>query len=223
MTRMTPVVRSIVGAVTLLASIAAANAQSLNGQTATVTLTETGYSDVSDTVTAGPGGPQIVGNTSTTNLGSQVLQSGESVDLQNLDITAIVKGDGGPYLGPSVPGCSGGCSVWDVVSSDATYVFSGLSFGSPGTVLTGVDLTTSNIFGAYVTDVTASSFEVVFGAAGIPNGSGGNQAFGTLNMALETSTTVIAPVPEPSTYALMLTGLLVLMWRSRVQFRGSNL
>jgi|SRR5271166_1182058 len=222
MTRMTPVVRSIAGAVLLLASIGAADAQSLNGQNVTVTLTETGFSDVSDTVTAGLGGPQIVGNTSTTNLGSQVLQSGESVDLQNLDITAVVKGDGGPYLG-SDHGCIGGCSVWDVVSSDATYVFSGLSFGSPGTVLTGVDLTTSNIFGASVTDITASSFEVVFGAAGIPNGSGGNQAFGILNMALETSTTVIAPVPEPSTYALMLTGLLVLMWRSRVQFRGSKL
>jgi PEP-CTERM motif-containing protein len=222
MTRMTPVVRSIVGAVILMASIAAANAQSLNGQNVTVTLSETGYSDVSDTVTAGPGGPQIVGNTNTTNLGSQVLQSGESVDLQNLDITAVVKGDGGPYLG-SDPGCSGGCSVWDVVSSDATYQFSGLNFGSPGTILTGVVLSTSNIFGAYITDVTANSFDVVFGAAGIPNGSGGNQAFGTLNMALETSTAVVPPVPEPSTYVLMLAGLLVLIVRSRFRFRSSNL
>src|SRR5271170_448424 len=103
MTRMTSVVRSIVTVFVLMAASAAANAQSLNGQNVTVTLTESGFPDVSDLVTAGPGGPQIDCSMSTgTNLcnpSTGVLQSGESVNLQNLDITAVVKGGGGPYLG----------------------------------------------------------------------------------------------------------------------------
>src|SRR5271168_2970375 len=175
MTRMTPVVRCIVTVFALMAASAAADAQSLNGQDVTVTLTETllnttptqSFDPISDTVTAGLGGPQIVGNSGTTNLGNPstgVLQSGESVNLHDLDITAIVKGGGGAYSG-SAAGCSGspGCAYWDLTSSNATFVFSGLSFGTPGTVLTGVDLTTKNIFGAQVTDVTATGFDVVFG------------------------------------------------------------
>jgi hypothetical protein len=220
MTRMPPAVRSIVIAFALMASIAAADAQSLNGQNVTVTLIETlpPQPNVSDTVTAGPGGPQIVGLDSS-NLGSQVLQSGESVNLHDLSIVAVVKGGGGPYLGGDL-GCSGGCSVWDLVSSNATYQFSGLSFGTPDTILTGVDIRPSNIFGVQLLDVTPTSFEVEFGAAGIPNGSGGNQAFGTITMDLQTG---VSAVPEPSTYALMLAGLLVLVWQSRARFRGSNL
>src|SRR5271168_2608532 len=141
MTRMTPVVRCIVTVFALMAASAAADAQSLNGQDVTVTLTETllnttptqSFDPISDTVTAGLGGPQIVGNSGTTNLGNPstgVLQSGESVDLQNLDITAIVKGGGGAYSG-SAAACSAGCAYWDAASSNATFVFSGLSFGTP--------------------------------------------------------------------------------------------
>src|SRR5271154_1063916 len=97
MTRMTPVVRCIVTAFALLAASAAADAQSLNGQDVTVTLTETlpfPQPNVADTVTAGPGGPQIncSSPTDSSNLCANVLQSGESVNLHDLDITAIVKG-----------------------------------------------------------------------------------------------------------------------------------
>jgi PEP-CTERM motif len=226
MTRMSPLVRLVVMAVALMASIAAADAQTLDGQNITVTLLQTPYSPAIDTVTAGSGGPQIVGGDSSA-IGGILFagnpgQQSESIDLQGLSIVAVLEGGGGSYMG-SESACSGapGCSYWAGATSDARYEFSGLSFGTPNTVLTGVDIRASNIFGVpTVMDLTPTSFVVEFGAAGILNGTNGNLAISTLTMDLQTG---VSAVPEPSTYALMLAGLLVVMWQARARFRGSNI
>lgn len=190
-------------------SPAMAGTPSLNGQDVTVTLQETGYSDVADTIMAGPGGPQIVGNTMDP-IGS-ILFSHESVNVQDLQIVYNIQGGGGTYAG-SAPECAGspGCSLWSAAPDDARFLFSGLNFGTPNTVLASVSLTPTNVYGAQIEDVTATSFEVVFGSAGVLNGTGPNPALGTLTMNLQTE---VSAVPEPASVALLLGGMLLLAWR----------
>ena len=196
-------------------AVAPAGAASLNGQAVTVTLQESGFPDVVDTVTAGPGGPQIVGNTPSDPIGS-LLFSAESVNLQNLQIVYNIEGGGGVYTG-TAPQCSGspGCSLWSQAPDDARFLFSGLSFGSPSVILSAVSLTTSNVFGVQVADVTANSFEVIFGSAGVLNGTGGIPALGTITLDLQTT---VAPVPLPPSYLMLLGGLVLLVARRR--YRG---
>lgn len=203
--RLRPLPALALAASALAASpLAHATLASLNGQSVTVTLQESGFSDAVDTVTAGPGGPQIVGNTGSDPIGS-ILFSAESVNLQDLQIVYHIEGGGGTYTG-SASQCSGspGCSLWSASPDDARFLFSGLSFGSPGTVLQNVVLSTTNVFGAQVADITANSFEVRFGLAGVLNGVGGNPALGTITLDLQTTV-----VPLPSSVLMMLGGLLL--------------
>jgi PEP-CTERM motif len=194
-------------------SLAYAGPPSLNGQTVTVSLLESGYSPAVDVVTAGPGGPQIVGNNFSDPIGS-ILFADESVNLQDLQIVYNMEGGGSPYTGGASQ-CSGalGCSLWGSIPDDARFQFSGLSFGSPGVILQSVSLTTNDVYGVQVADVTATSFEVIFGSAGVLNGINGVPALGTITLDL-----VTAAVPEPSTYVLMLAGLLLVAgWRYRTR------
>jgi hypothetical protein len=186
-------------------SVAHASVASLNGQSVTVALQESGFPDVVDSsVIAGPGGPQIVGNTSDP-IGS-ILFSAESVNLHDLQIVYHIEGSGGAYTGTASQ-CSGspGCSLWSASPDDARFLFSGLSFGSPATVLDNVVLSPTNVFGAQVADITTNSFEVIFGSAGVLNGVGGNPALGTITLDLRTTV-----VPLPSSLVMMLGGLLLL-------------
>jgi hypothetical protein len=187
-------------------TLAYADTISLNGQQVTVSLQESGFPDATDTVTAGPGGPQIVGNTPSDPIGS-ILFSHESVDIQNLRVVYNIEGGGGAYTG-GAPQCSGspGCSLWSANPDDARFLFSNLNFGSSGAVLKDVSLSTTNVFGAQVADVTAHSFEIIFGSAGILNGTAGNPALGQITLDLQTT-----PVPLPPSYAAFLGGA-VLLW-----------
>src|SRR5580698_2283666 len=149
---------------------------SLNGEPLTVTLQETGFPDSSQTITAGPGGPQILGNAldPVADPVGYYLFASESVDAQALQIVYTIEGGGTGIYAGGAPACSGspGCSLWGDAPNapdDARFLFSNLNFGSPGIVLENVSLTPNNVFGAYVADVTANSFEVVFGSAGILN------------------------------------------------------
>jgi hypothetical protein len=181
---------------------------SLNGEPVTVTLQESGFSDVTDTVTAGPGAPQIIGNTPDP-IGS-ILFSNESVDIQNLQIVYNIEGGGGAYTG-SAPQCSGspGCTLWSSTADDARFLFSNLNFGSPGVTLKGVSLTTNDVFGVQLADITANSFEVIFGSAGVLNGAAGHPALGQITLDLQTQAP--APVPLPPSYAVLLGGLVMLV------------
>jgi hypothetical protein len=185
---------------------------SLNGQMLTVTLQESGFSDAVDTITAGPGGPQIVGNTSSDPIGN-ILLSAESVNVQNLQIIYNIQGGGGSYTG-NAPQCSGapGCSLWSPSADDARFLFSDLNFGSSGTILKGVTLTTINVFGVQVADITANSFEVIFGSAGVLNGTGGIPALGKITLDLQTG---VAPVPLPPSFAMFAGGLLIVFLNGR--------
>ncbi|HEY0801331.1 MAG TPA: hypothetical protein VGD54_10845 [Steroidobacteraceae bacterium] len=191
----------------------------LDGQSVTVTLQESGFTDASDTVLAGLGGPQIIGNTPADPIGS-ILFSHESVNLQNLQIVYNIQGGGGVYAG-SAAQCSGspGCSLWSASADDARFLFSGLSFGSPGRILSGVNLTTASVFGVQIADVTANSFEVIFGSAGVLNGTGGVPALGTITMDLQTAP---APVPLPPSFGLLAAGLVVLMLARRRGHGGAH-
>lgn len=193
----------ILHGVLVLAAIATAGwasqgaAASLDGQNVTITLQETGFSDAIDFVAVGAGN-EIVGNTGS-DIGA-ILFSNEFVDLSGLQVVYRIQGGGDSYTGPA-PECAGapGCSHWGSDASDARFLFSGLSFGTPGTVLNNVTLLATNVFGATVTDITASSFVLNFGAAGILNGAGGVPDLGTLTMNLE-----VAVVPLPATLPLFL-------------------
>jgi hypothetical protein len=201
-------------------TLAHAGTASLNGQPLTVTLLETGaVPPVSvDIITAGPGGPQIVGNTPSDPIGS-ILFSAESVNAQNLQIVYNIEGGGGAYTG-TAPGCTGsslGCSLWGSTADDARFLFSGLNFGSTGVILESVSLTTNNVFDVQVANVTADSFEVIFGSAGILNGTGGIPALGTITLDLQTG---VAAVPLPSSVVMLLGGLLLIVF---VNGRGRHL
>jgi len=184
-----------------------AHAASLNGQPLTVTLLESLFLPAVDIITAGPGGPQIVGNTPSDQIGS-ILFSAESVNAQNLQIVYTIEGGGAAYTG-SAPQCgvSPGCSLWGSSADDARFLFSGLNFGSTGVILESVSLTTNNVFGVQVADVTPTSFEVIFGSAGVLNGTGGIPALGTITLDLQTE---VAPVPLPSSLVMLSGGLLLI-------------
>jgi hypothetical protein len=187
-------------------TLAHAGTASLNGQPLTVTLQESGFPDAVDTITAGPGGPQIVGNTASDPIGS-ILFSAESVNVQNLQIVYNIEGGGGAYTG-TAPQCGGspGCSLWGASADDARFLFSDLNFGSAGVILKSVSLTPNNVFGVQVADVTPDSFEMIFGSAGVLNGTGGIPALGTITVDLQTQV-----VPLPSSVVMLLGGLLLIV------------
>jgi len=189
-------------------TLAHAGTASLNGQPLTVTLLETGAVPPSlvDTITAGPGGPQIVGNTPTDPIGN-ILFSAESVNVQNLQVVYNIEGGGGAYTG-TAPQCGGlpGCTLWSAAPDDARFVFSDLNFGSTGVILESVSLTTHNVFGV-VADVTgANSFEMIFGSAGVLNAPVSGLALGTITVDLQTQV-----VPLPSSVVMLLGGLLLIV------------
>lgn len=184
------------------------NAFSLDGQNATVTLQETGFDDVSEVVSVGAGN-EIVGNTGS-EIGA-ILFSDEYVDLSGLQIVYRIQGGGGSY-GGAAPECSGspGCSLWGQDPDDARFLFSNLNFGVPGAFLNNVTLLSSSVFGATISDITADSFVLNFGSAGILNGTGGSPALGTLTMNLN-----VQAVPLPGTLPLLLTASIGFLGISR--------
>jgi len=194
-----------VGLAPLMPPVASATVFTMNTQAQTVTLLESGSPpfDATDVVTAGSGGPQIQGNTAPDPVG-EILFQGESVNLHDLTIVYTIAGGGGPYTG-SAPQCQGtpGCSYWDLAASDARFQFSNLNFGAPDAALQNVTLAASNVFGATVSDITANSFVLNFGDAGILNQSGGVADTGTLTMTLD-----VAQVPLPATLPLLLSAAL---------------
>jgi hypothetical protein len=189
-------------------TLAHAGTASLNGQPLTVTLLETGFPDAVDTITAGSGGPQIVGNTASDPIGS-ILFSAESVNVQNLQVVYTIEGGGGAYTG-SAPECSGspGCSLWGASADDARFLFSDLNFGSAGVILKSVSLTQNNVFGVVADVTSANSFEMIFGSAGVLNPVSG-LALGTITVDLQTE---VAPVPLPSSVVMLLGGLLLIVF-----------
>jgi hypothetical protein len=174
-------------------------AATLDGHSLTVSLLETPYDPATETVTVGAGA-EISGNTGT-NVGS-LLFSAESVDASGLKIVYTIEGGGGAYTGGAA-GCAlpASCSLWSAGPDDARFLFSGLNFGTPGTSLVGVNLTAAKVFGASISDVTADSFVLNFGSAGIINGV---PPLGTLTMDLQVQT--ITAVPLPAGLPLLLAG-----------------
>jgi hypothetical protein len=186
-----------------------AGTANLNGQPLTVSLLESGQPPFVDTITAGLSGPQIVGNTPSDPVGSQLFTN-ESVNVQDLQIVYTIQGGGGAYTG-SEPGCIGspGCRLWGASADDARFVFSDLNFGSPGIILKSVSLTQNNVFGVVADVTSANSFEMIFGSAGILAVPG--LELGTITVDLQTE---VAPVPLPSSVVMLLGGLLLIVFVS---------
>jgi hypothetical protein len=190
-------------------TLAHAGTASLNGQPLTVTLLEGVYPPAIDTITAGPGGPQIVGNAPSSDQVGYILLSHESVNVQNLQVVYNIEGGGAAYTG-SAPECSGspGCTLWSTYGpDDARFLFSNLNFGSAGIILKSVSLTTNNVFDVQYANVTADSFELIFGSAGILSPPGLD--LGTITVDLQTE---VAPVPLPSSVVMLLGGLLLIVF-----------
>jgi hypothetical protein len=185
-----------------------AGTASLNGEPLTVTLLETGAvpPSVADTITAGPGGPQIKGNTADP-IGS-ILFTNESVNVHDLQIVYNIQGGGGAYTGPA-PECVGspGCTLWSAAPDDARFVFSDLNFGSTGVILKSLSLTTHNVFGVTADVTGANSFEMIFGSAGVLNPVFSGFPLGTITVDLQTQV-----VPLPSSVVMLLGGLLLIVF-----------
>jgi hypothetical protein len=185
-----------------------AGTASLNGQPLTVTLLEGVYLPAIDIITAGPGGPQIVGNAPPSDQVGYLLFSNESVNVHDLQVVYNIEGGGAAYTG-TAPQCGGlpGCSLWSTTGpDDARFVFSDLNFGSTGVILKSVSLTTHNVFGVTADVIGVNSFEMIFGSAGVLNAPGSGLALGTITVDLQTQV-----VPLPSSVVMLLGGLLLIV------------
>ena len=172
---------------------------SLIGQSVTVTLSDGGSLFHDDTVTVGSGVELAPGDGS--EIGTVLLPS-ERIDIGATSILLTLE-EGVPGGGTGYP-------------SGTAYVFTNLAFFGQATAITGVSLTTSNITGISVGDLsfTASSLRVPISALTIGELPGVDT--GTLQIDV-----TFALVPEPGTALLASLGLVAVAWRARAARRSA--
>lgn len=195
---------AVLGVLLLLAAPGTAWA-TLIGQTITVTFTEPGFPDEVDSVLVGDG-PEIVFD-DTTNIGGSILDLGELIDIGELAIQFVIRGDG--------PVHSTGFQTTGF-GADARYVLSGLDF-SPLRI-GDIHVTPENIVGvALGSEVlfSADSVTLVIGTLGVGEIAGAPD-LGTVTLELEL-------VPEPSPALLLAAAFagLGLMLRFRCSCSAS--
>jgi hypothetical protein len=167
----------------------------LIGQTITVTFTESGFADEVDSVLVGPD-PEIVFD-DTTNIGGSILDLGELIDIGELSIELVIRGDGA-FHSPGFQTAGFG--------ADARYVFSELNLAPLW--IGGVSVTLDNVVGvALGSEVlfSADAVTLIVGTLGVGEVSGGPD-LGTVTLDLEL-------VPEPHSGLLLgaaLVGLVLI-------------
>lgn len=166
---------------------------SLIGQSVTVTLGDGGSLFHDDVVTVGAGIELAPGDGS--DIGTLLLPN-ERIDIGATSIFLTLE-EGVPGGGTGYP-------------SGTAYAFTNLAFFGQATAITGVSLTTSNITGISVGNLTftATSLRVPIDALLIGEIPGVDT--GTLQIDL-----TFAVVPEPGTALLASLGLLALAWRAQ--------
>jgi hypothetical protein len=187
-----------------LTSPRSANA-SLIGYNATVTFVEPGNPDAVNVVTAGAG-PEIT-PADGTDIGDNILLDGEFIDFGDFSIVYRVRGDGADLSGHPGYQTTG-------FDPDATYVFSGLTFGPTPYRITGVNVGLANVIlvalGSEVT-FTDDSVSLRIGTLGVGQVAGGPD-LGTITLDLQVEPVGGTPVPEPSVFAMLGLGLAAASW-----------
>ena len=179
--------------------VAGAAHASLIGQSVTVALTDGGSLFHDDDVTVGAGIELAPGDGS--DIGNFLLPT-ERIDIGATSILLALE-EGLPGGGTGYP-------------SGTAYVFTNLAFFGQATAITGVTLTTSNITGISVGNLTFSATSLRVPIDVLLVGEIPGIDTGTLQIDL-----TFAAVPEPGTALLAAAGVLVLAWRARAAQRNA--
>ena len=200
--RYTRVVSLLTGLAALLLISNSQAALVFTGQALDVTFTEPGFSDLSDTVIAGPGIELIADVSSTSEIESIAMIDFESIDIGETSILFTLRGDGDDF------GIVDSVLYQDTgTSSGATYIigFNSAPF-SIDTVSVGE---TTNLINLLPTDIAVIGGAVHFNISNLAIGTIDNGAdLGTIRLN-------VGLIPIPAALPLMLSGLACLFAISR--------
>lgn len=162
----------------------------LIGDNVTLTFSESGFPDEVDSVVVGGAAEISAGDAS--NIGTNVMNTGESIDVGAVSITFVLRGDG--------PAHSAGYQTTGF-AADARYVVSDLTFDFPDKI-GGVGIVLDNVIGVSLgsqVGFTDTSVTLVIGTLGIGEiPAEPDVGSVTLNLVL---------IPEPGALALLGLGL----------------
>lgn len=183
-------------AVVGLLALDAAAAPSLMGDQVTVAFREPGFPDEVDVVTV-VAGPEIVADNPSTNIGTNILLTGEFIDIGDASIVYRVFGGGEPH---AVDGYR--TTGFD---PDAAYAFVGLDFSPPAGIV-GVEVVLDKVVGVAVGSEVAFLGNAVTLRVGTLGVLETPENLGTITLNLQ-----LAPaVPEPAPLAVLAAGLALL-------------
>ena len=172
------------------------------GQTLGVTFTEPGFSDLTDTVIAGPGIELEADVTSSSEIEKFAMIDFESIDIEETSILFTLRGDGddfgmvGSTLYQHTGTGSGASYIIDLVG--APFIIDSVAVGD-----------VSNVTNLLPTDVSLINGEIHFDISNLAIGTIDNGAdLGTIRLD-------VGLVPVPAALPLMLTGLVCLFAISR--------
>lgn len=184
------VTRSLVGVLLLLFTFASQAAFVFTGQNIDVTFSESGYTDLTDSIVAGSNDPDI-SYLDGPFIGNGIMLDFEFIDFADNAVTFQLRGDGDPYTD---------ASGYQTTGSTGSYILS----------LTAADFSIGNISIGSVTDMIGVSVgsEITFDANNIYFDI---STLGILETAADadigTLTLNVEFVPVPAALLLMLSGL----------------
>jgi hypothetical protein len=189
---------AVVAAV-LLAVPAVASA-GLIGLDVTVTFSADTWDTYADTVTVGPGGPEL-SEYDGTNIGDNVMLDPDAIDINDLEIVVDFAGLG-DYHSPG---------YWDAGYEDETaqYEFV-VDWGSTTAAITGVGIDLYDVIGVSLgSEVTYTSDTVTFvvGTLGVDEMIEPEPGKVVLNLTIEEGQGPPPIIPEPTSLALLGIGL----------------
>ena len=198
----TGVISLILGIVALLYLNLSHAAFVFTGQTVDVIFSEPGFSDLSDSVVAGPGVELMADVNSTSDIERFAMIDFEAIDIEETSILLTLRGDGDDFA-----------TIDDVLYQDtgtrsgATYILglAGAAFSIDSVTIGD----TSNVINLMATDVALISGQIHFDISNLAIGTIDNGAdLGTIRLN-------VGFVPVPAALPLMLTGIACLFVFSR--------
>lgn len=185
------VTRSLVGVLLLLFTFASQAAFVFTGQNIDVTFSESGYTDLTNSIVAGSKDPDISYDDGSS-IGNGIMLDFEFIDFADNAVTFQLRGDGDPYTDDA--------SGYQTTGSAGSYILS----------LTTADFSIGNISIGSVTDMTGVSVgsEITFDNNNIYFDISTLGILETAAVAdIGTLTLNVEFVPVPAALLLMLSGL----------------